>query len=101
MTGTHVTVGSALGGLVAVLLARYGFRLDSSSAALVGSVASAAGVGLAHLVTGVGLIPALRRVVFGPPKPVSAAPLFPPAVPPQAPPLPPPSDGPQIEIPRG
>jgi hypothetical protein len=69
MTGTHVTVGSALGGLVAVLLARYGFRLDSSSAALVGSVASAAGVGLAHLVTGVGLIPALRRVVFGPPKP--------------------------------
>jgi hypothetical protein len=100
MTGTHVTVGSALGGLVAVLLARYGFRLDSSSAALVGSAASAAGVGLAHLVTGVGLIPALRRVVFGPPKPVRflTASVPPPT---QAPPLPPPSDGPQIEIPRG
>jgi hypothetical protein len=91
MTGTHVTVGSALGALVAVLLARYGFSLDSSSAALIGSGASAAGVGLAHLVTGVGLIPALKRVVFGPPKPAvrtPAPPLAPPA-PPVAPATPP------------
>ena len=75
MTGTHVTVGSALGALVAVLLARYGLKLDSSSAALVGSAASAVGVGLAHLVTGVGIIPALRRVVFGPPKPAPLPPV--------------------------
>lgn len=94
MTGTPVTAGSALGALVAVLLTRYGFNLDSASAALVGSGASAVGIGLAHLVTGVGIVPALRRMVFGPPKPVPLPPVRA-VVPPLAPTTPAPPAPPQ------
>jgi hypothetical protein len=87
MTGTHVTVGSALGALAAVLFDRYGIKVSSSDAALIGAGAAAGGVGLAHLVAGVGLIPALKQAVFGPPKP--AAPRFLAAAAPPPPPAPP------------
>lgn len=72
MKGAHVAgggLGALLGLVVATALRRYaGWHVSDADASLIGSAAVAAGAGLGHVWTTVGLIPAVRRGVFGPPK---------------------------------
>lgn len=72
MKAAHVAGGAfgALAGLVvATVLRRYvGWDVTQADASLIGSAALSAGAGVGHVWTTTGLIPAVRRGIFGPPK---------------------------------
>lgn len=69
MSGAHVTggaIGAAVGAVLAPLLAKYGVRVTDSTASLIGVAAVSLGVGLGHVVSQQGILPALKRVFVGP-----------------------------------
>ena len=70
MNGAHISgagIGTLVGAVAAQALKKWaGVNLDSADAALIGSGALAAGAGVAHVISSVGLIPAIRRALLGP-----------------------------------
>ena len=73
MKAAHVAGGAAgaLAGLVvATVLRRYvGWDVTQADASLIGSAALSAGAGIGHVWSTTGIIPAVRRGVFGPKAP--------------------------------
>lgn len=67
LTTTHVS-GGTIAALIAFLASRYGWNVSDTEAATFGAGAAAAGAAVAHLFTGPGLIPAVKRALFGPAK---------------------------------
>lgn len=76
MNGVHIAgggFGTLVGAIVAQALRRYaGWDLSDADAALIGSAALSAGVGLGHVFSTAGALPALRRALYGPEKPPAA-----------------------------
>lgn len=72
MKPAHVAGGAAgaLAGLVvATVLRRYvGWDITPPDASLIGSAALSAGAGIGHVWSTTGIVPAVRRGVFGPAK---------------------------------
>lgn len=69
MNGAHVTggaLGAAVGAVLAPLLAKYGVHVTDSTASLIGVAAASLGVGLGHVVSQQGILPALKRALVGP-----------------------------------
>lgn len=70
MNGAHVAgggLGTLVGAAIAEALRRYAhWDVSDADAALIGSAALSAGVGFGHLVSSVGLLPALRKALRGP-----------------------------------
>lgn len=71
MNGTHATGGTA-GLLLGYLSARYGWGVSQDEAFGFGAGLAAVGGLIAHVVTGPGIIPAVKRAIFGPPAPPAA-----------------------------
>lgn len=73
MNVNHVSgaaVGAVLGAILVACLHRYGIAaISDSQAALIGAGTAAAGVGVAHALWTVGLLPIIHRILHGPPKP--------------------------------
>lgn len=65
MNGTHVAGGS-VGLVIGFIAARYGFHVSQDEAAGFGTAFAGVGATLAHVFTGPGLIPAVKRALFGP-----------------------------------
>lgn len=84
MNGAHVTggaIGAAVGMVLAPLLAKCGVHVTDSTSALIGAGVLAFGAGLGHVVSTVGILPAIKRAFLGPQKPTRPDP---PAVKPAA-----------------
>lgn len=97
MNGSHIA-GGGVGGLVGVIVAaldtRIGLHLSPADAGTLVLGTLAAGAAVFHVLgragSTVGVFPALRRFLFGPPKPVSPVALVAQALgPPEPPPAPP------------
>lgn len=72
MNGAHVTggaIGAAVGAVLAPVLAKYGVHITDSTASLIGVAALSLGVGFGHVVSGEGILPAIKRAFIGPQKP--------------------------------
>lgn len=69
MNGNHAAGGS-LGFLIGVVAARYGFNVSDTEAGVIGGALLAVGGVIAHILTGPGMKPALKRAWNGPARPV-------------------------------
>lgn len=67
MNGYHVS-GATVGALIGFVCARYGWHVGDTEASTLGAAVAAVGGLVAHVVTGPGLVPAVKRAVFGPAK---------------------------------
>jgi hypothetical protein len=70
LQSSHVTgagVGAFVGATVAGVLNRYRITISPADAALIGSFALSAGVGLGHVVAQYGVFPALKKLFVGKP----------------------------------
>ena len=65
MNGNHLT-GGTIGLLVGVVAARYGFDVSDAEAGVIGAAVASIGGVVAHVVTGPGVFPAVRRALYGP-----------------------------------
>lgn len=57
--------GGVVGAAVAAVLSHFHVHVSDMDAAIIGSVAVSAGVGVGHVVGKVGLVGAVKRLVFG------------------------------------
>lgn len=67
MTTQHISGGS-IAALIAYCSVRYGWGIGLDEAGIIGAAAFSVGAGVVHLATGPGLIPAVKRALFGQPK---------------------------------
>ena len=68
MNGAHIT-GGTLGLLLGYIAAHFGWNVSQDEALAWGAFLAMVFGALAHLFTGPGIMPALRRAIFGPPAP--------------------------------
>lgn len=64
MNGYHVS-GAAIGALIGFVASNYGWSVPQDEALSIGAACAAVGGGLIHLFTGPGLVPAVKRALFG------------------------------------
>ena len=65
MNGNHLT-GGIVGLLIGAVAARYGWNLSDQEAALIGATFASLGGVVAHLATGPGIWPGVKRAIMGP-----------------------------------
>jgi hypothetical protein len=64
MNDQHLSGGS-IAALVSYASARYGWSISTDEALTIGAAAFSAGAFIAHIVTGPGVVPAVRRAIYG------------------------------------
>jgi hypothetical protein len=64
MKDTHLS-GGTIAALISYASARYGLDVSADEAATIGAAAFTAGAFLAHIFSGPGLVPAVRKAIFG------------------------------------
>ena len=64
MNGNHIT-GGTIGLLIGSVAARYGWNLSDQEATLIGVAFAAVGGVVAHLATGPGIWPGIKRAFLG------------------------------------
>lgn len=64
MNGNHLT-GIGVAGLLVYAVARFAFGAADAEALELAAAGSSVGGTIAHIFTGPGLVPALRRAIFG------------------------------------
>lgn len=69
LQGPH-GAGALLGLLVGYLSTRYGWDVSQDEALAFGAGAASVGAAALHVLTGPGLVPAIKRGLFGPKPPV-------------------------------
>jgi len=69
LTGTQ-TLGGLIGLLIGYVSTRYGWNVSSGEANAWGALAGLVGGTVVHISSTVGLWPALKRAIMGPPKPI-------------------------------
>ena len=64
MNGYHVS-GAAIGALIGFVASNYGWSVSQDEALGIGAACAACAGGIVHILTGPGLVPAVKRALFG------------------------------------